>query len=43
MTMTTLIDTVEGRRRLIEATREASRWRTPKRRLKPVAPKEVSK
>lgn len=32
-------DTVEGRRRLSEATRDAARWRTPKRR----APKEVAK
>lgn len=29
-----LVDTVEGRRRLIEATREAARWRTPRRRTR---------
>lgn len=28
-----VVDVVEARRRLIEATREASRWGTPKRRI----------
>lgn len=35
-----LLDTVEGRRRLIEATREAARWRrTPQRPTRKVVGK----
>lgn len=28
-----ILDQIEGRRRLIEATREASRWHKPQRRI----------